>query len=819
MFFSSRKMSLVVILAFLMLCFVFADSAQAAWYNSNWDYRVKITIDADKVNGDLTNFPVYVDLSDLDGISGFFENVKSDGSDIRVTKSDGMTEVAREIVAISTTSNTGEMHFVANGTLSGSSNSDWYLYYGNSGASEPAASATYGKNNTWIEDFVAVWHLSESVASASNVYDSTSNDNNGTTQGFMTSDDSITGKVGKAFDFDGINDYVTVPDATSLNFGNGLTISTWIYSIDATPSAQTGILSKTAIGSGFEFNLNIEVNGKISYWNSTDGTTTQGSVNSSSATTDNTWHQVASVYNNSNYLIYLDSTAGSTNAASGDIFNGTEPLNIGRYPSSGWYFDGPIDEVRIANTARSASWISTEYQNQNSPSTFYNLGSQEVYVDTTDPLVTSFSPADNGTGVSISANLVINFDDIIDIQTGNLNIHYANGDLFEEIDVTSGQVTGNGTTTITINPSSNFEAGVGYYVLIDATAFDDDASNNYAGIASATTWNFTTFGMTCDGILSHNGMTIDADLDAYEIQTADIDGDGDTDIVAADFAANDLIWYKNNGSESFVAVPIDTSSTNIKFAYPADIDGDGDMDIVTINFSSPTDYRAVYWYENDGSESFTKNTLTPVQINGLQYLKIVDLDEDGDLDMIGGTNYYDLLKWYENDGSGSFTQRDIDNSFGDSYALDVADVDGDGDLDLVTGISNINDLVWYENDGSESFTRNLINGEISDIRYLKLTDLDQDGDWDILASSYGADDLLWFENNGSEVFTTNTIDSNLADPSSFDLGDIDGDGDLDVVATGITADDVTLYYNDGAQNFTSDLITAYLAGASCFKCL
>lgn len=62
----------------------------------------------------------------------------------------------------------------------------------------------------------------------------------------------------------------------------------------------------------------------------------------------------------------------------------------------------------------------------------------------------------------------------------------------EAIDVTSGQVTGTGTTTITVNPSSNLANGTSYYVQIDATAFDDTSGNSYAGISDSTTLNFTT---------------------------------------------------------------------------------------------------------------------------------------------------------------------------------------------------------------------------------------------------------------------------------------------------------------------------------------
>ena len=66
---------------------------------------------------------------------------------------------------------------------------------------------------------------------------------------------------------------------------------------------------------------------------------------------------------------------------------------------------------------------------------------------------------------------------------------------FETIDVTGAKVSGSGSSQITINPATDFVKGVEYYVLIDATAFDDSSSNSYAGISSTTALRFTVFVM------------------------------------------------------------------------------------------------------------------------------------------------------------------------------------------------------------------------------------------------------------------------------------------------------------------------------------
>ena len=82
-----------------------------------------------------------------------------------------------------------------------------------------------------------------------------------------------------------------------------------------------------------------------------------------------------------------------------------------------------------------------------------------------------------------------------------------------------------------------------------------------------------------------------------------------------------------------------------------DLDGDGDLDISLTTYSSSN----FYWYENDGSQSFTRRTISTDNTNSPV---LIDLDEDGDLDFVSHINDgSDKIVWYENDGSENFTQN------------------------------------------------------------------------------------------------------------------------------------------------------------------
>lgn len=121
-------------------------------------------------------------------------------------------------------------------------------------------------------------------------------------------------------------------------------------------------------------------------------------------------------------------------------------------------------------------------------------------VDVDNPTLFTLSPTDESTDIALSSDLIITFSEDVDVESGDIVIYKSSDDSeFETIDVTSGQVTGTGTDTITINPSSDFSGGTEYYVQIDATAFDDTAGNSFAGISSETTWNFTTVAVSTGG--------------------------------------------------------------------------------------------------------------------------------------------------------------------------------------------------------------------------------------------------------------------------------------------------------------------------------
>jgi hypothetical protein len=344
----------------------------AAWYNPAWNNRIKITVNKSQVNGSVSDFPVYINLDDLP--DSFFDNCNNNGSDLRVTNSDGSSELAREIVFVDKTANTGELWFKAP-SLTSASNGNFYIYYGNSTATEPGAATTYGSQNVWSNGFVAVYHMNAVTNGTASVLDSTSFVNHGTPVGNMNAGfNLVASKLGKAVDFDGLDDSIQINSTYGLGNQN-LTISSWA-NLDS--SSEDGPFIK--IGGEFDGSgIGLGV-GSGTFDNS--GNTLLGLFEShrwisTGQSIGTGWHHCIISLNGLTPHFFLDSqNLGSFPGSNAIIPNGRTLIggyNIGYLR----YLDGTIDEVRIANKARNNNWIRTEYNNQNYPNTFYTVNGEE----------------------------------------------------------------------------------------------------------------------------------------------------------------------------------------------------------------------------------------------------------------------------------------------------------------------------------------------------------------------------------------------------------------------------------------------------------
>ncbi len=335
-----------------------------SWYNSSWLYRKKITVKSVGVDATLTDFPIYLDLSQL-GLD-FHSNVRSDGGDIRITQADGETELPREVVSINTAEQEGEVHFKAN-SLSDSENTEFYIYYGNGSAQDYTRNAIYGLENVWTNGYTAVLHLEED--SATETLDSTANNNDGSFEGGLPN--TASGKISNAQDMDGEDDHVSIPHDSQFNPSDTgeITWSVWAYPRDV--SGWQAVMTKNRGGSTSAWIL--LMNGAPGDWRFG----VRGNDAAGNDVQTNQWtYLTATLVRGSTHKIFENGTETGSSSAS----NTTEPdspIIIGGAESVTEYFDGILDEVRISNVIRADQWISTEHNNQSDPGEFFEIGEQE----------------------------------------------------------------------------------------------------------------------------------------------------------------------------------------------------------------------------------------------------------------------------------------------------------------------------------------------------------------------------------------------------------------------------------------------------------
>lgn len=267
---------------------------------------------------------------------------------------------------------------------------------------------------------------------------------------------------------------------------------------------------------------------------------------------------------------------------------------------------------------------------------------------------------------------------------------------------------------------------------------------------------------------------------------ADMDNDGDMDIVSASASDDYPVWLENLDGNGEYSNPIRIG--NPLFGYTRDLhvidfDNDDDMDIVIVK------YEKIYWYKNtlNPSQRFEDAILLPLTPTGAQKIQMVDLNGDQLLDVLY-LGLYNHIGWLERiDLQGNFYDYQLITDELYSEAIHAADIDGDGDMDIIPGKYPNHNIAWLKNiDGSGTFSAPLfIGSEQNNIDFITTADLDGDDDMDVITSDTWANQIKWYENlDGSGNFSETKILIDTAISLSHPyIVDIDDDQDLDIVVS------------------------------------
>ena len=332
----------------------------AALNPPDFAYRIKVAFTGYNRGEPLVNFPALVKLSaNLSGFS-YGQFASATGGDLRFTDAGGLAMIPHEIDEWNT--NGISSVWVRVPAVTGTNDFVW-AYWDNLAATNPPAWTTNG--GVWLPEHQLVWHLKES--------------------GFPFADSALqhpalsgvapaatAGIIGRGASFNGIAQFL---DAGAVNLGNAFTLSAWVSVAPSASNIQTVWASKaggfTSAGLGLYVN-SFQTDDQELRLETSDGAAGQVAASAGGAVSSGQWHLLTAVVDRTGGAahLYVDGTDATQSGPVQTDFPIQSDVNLGRFTNGSFYFNGAMDEVRIANGARSSNWVWASWMNVVSNTTF-----------------------------------------------------------------------------------------------------------------------------------------------------------------------------------------------------------------------------------------------------------------------------------------------------------------------------------------------------------------------------------------------------------------------------------------------------------------
>jgi len=314
------------------------------------------------------------------------------------------------------------------------------------------------------------------------------------------------------------------------------------------------------------------------------------------------------------------------------------------------------------------------------------------------------------------------------------------------------------------------------------------------------------------------------------IEAADLDGDGDLDVVSANSGADSATIFFQDKSHHFptapsvtlVGIPLIAKMTQPVSVVAADLDKDGDLDLAVANHGSNN--LTIAKQTSPGSFSVQATSLG--SITGPTAVVAADFNGDRRIDLACSNDGSNNVALFFQNVLGSFpTSPSLLLSSANTLApsgIDAGDLDGDGDVDVVASLRGRNQLAIWLQSGAGGFSAaptQLIGGvgHTDGPEAVRLFDVDRDGRLDIVSANRTGNCVTVFLQTKGGSFPnlpTFTLASSAGpiSPAHVALGDVNGDGGIDVVAPSAT-DSLALFLRDpAAGTFNSEPLVVHGAG-------
>ncbi|KAH8097413.1 glutathione transferase [Aureococcus anophagefferens] len=260
----------------------------------------------------------------------------------------------------------------------------------------------------------------------------------------------------------------------------------------------------------------------------------------------------------------------------------------------------------------------------------------------------------------------------------------------------------------------------------------------------------------------------------------------------------------------FAEFVVDDEIGSPSFTWGVDLDQDGDMDVLTTSLHDNT----VAWSENDGNQSFTERLLTSTAMSAA-FASYGDVNEDGAFDVLAVSWGDNTTRLFVNDGAMSFFEVQLDSEEAPTDVV-VFDFDGDGDTDVLAASWYKGTIFWFEG-----------HGELATYYAKAYIAEGLAGPWNVFPRGHRlrrgprrprGDGLrlrgdVVRENDGNMTFAVRVVDTEVIQPREVVARDGDGDGDVDLFVAVRGASELVWYEDDGRQNWEKIVIADDAYGA------
>ena len=471
------------------------DSNTFSWTYANPADVVAPTLSSSNPADDTTDVGINANI-----ILNFNENVDVESGNITIKKTSDDSTIETIDVTSGQVTGTGTSQITVNPDSTLNSETEYYVLIDSTAFDDTSGNSYAGISSTTALSFTTADVINPSLSSSSPADNDTNVDLNadlilnfsenvdvesGDITVKKTSDDSIIAQI------DVTSDQVTGTGTSQITITSSITLDseTEYYVLidftafdDTSGNSYAGISSTTALS----FTTADTISPTLSSSSPTDGATDV--------------EETANIILNFNENVDVESGNITIKKTSDNSTVETIDVTSGQVTGTGTSQITVNPSVTLDSSTEYYVLIDATAFDDSAGNSYAGISSTTALSFTTGdnilPTLSSSSPADNATDVARDANIILNFSESVTVQTGNITVKKTSDDsTIETIDVTSGQVTGTGTSQITVNPSSDLFGGFEYYVLIDATAFDDSSSNSYAGISSTTALSFSVESM------------------------------------------------------------------------------------------------------------------------------------------------------------------------------------------------------------------------------------------------------------------------------------------------------------------------------------